>query len=1078
MRSKWVVGVAIVAGALGLVLRLHPQAAPPPPPPGTISSPPARSFVIVFGIGSSQDLNWNGAASVTGANILEEKGWRFDEPDKISNATTTGFDFSFATKMSPHDPSGAYHEENGLIITVADGPPANFTVTYCSAPAKAAKCKPTTNFSFTSDQAFETVRSFQSGAILVYRVPAMRQLTNTPEEEDYPAMAQSGDDVYFAYTRVVHGDRKFAQPLNIKSPSDLPDFDVLARPTGGDQVLMMHYSKSKRVWTGPFPVTSAGEDIMRTAVAVDGAGLAWVFYSARRSDNSDVFAKSITASGTASAEIRITTDPGPDLWPVAAADSSGRVWVAWQGYRGSNLQILASAEQAVGSTPATFTPETVISSTARNNWDPAIAAAPSGEVAIAWDTYEKGDYDVYVRRVHFGDPITMDPPIPVATTEKFEARASLVYDASSVLWIAYEVSGPSWGKDFGAYDSSGIPLYQNHNIEVRFVVGNKVNAPSDDVSRVLPGQAGEAVDSGQPLIVSGLMFPICSGTNKAQAPPPATGCITLPDFKQPDIALATGRTPGKGLPRNLGAENSFPRLATDGGTIYLAYRVFNGLGVSTGNATGPPVGSIWSEQLVYFDGSRWNGPGIFDNSDGLLDNRPAMVPLAAGQVLIAQATDHRLSPLREGTPQLDGVDSDIYALELQVQTTGPVATPPPGSPVAAQPGAPAPATTSEDAAAALLRNYRTTFNGETVQLVRGDFHRHTELSFDGFADGPLVDAYRYGIDAAAMDWFSCCDHDNGGAREYSWWLAQKYTDAYLLGDAFVPVFYYERSLDWPRGHRNVMFQKRGVRPLPRLPPAKKGSTSQPDTQWLYSYLRFFSQRLPYGNRGRTAAHTSATSQGTDWSDNDRFMEPMVEIYQGDRQSYEACPQITGEPCTLLPAMPNTARSNHASDSISGYHEPGYVSNALITKKYMLGFEASSDHVSTHISFTNLWVTARTRAGILDAVSQRHTYGSTDYILADFRSGSHMMGDAFTTTSPPVFSVVLQGTAPFAEICIVKNDVQVYATSGGPAVSFTWQDSAATKGTTSYYYVRGQQVTQSNQAQGEAVWVSPIWVTYQ
>ena len=47
---------------------------------------------------------------------------------------------------------------------------------------------------------------------------------------------------------------------------------------------------------------------------------------------------------------------------------------------------------------------------------------------------------------------------------------------------------------------------------------------------------------------------------------------------------------------------------------------------------------------------------------------------------------------------------------------------------------------------------------------------------------------------------------------------------------------------------------------------------------LYAYLKFFG--------GIVASHTSATNMGTDWRDNDPQMEPVVEIYQGDRQNYE------------------------------------------------------------------------------------------------------------------------------------------------------------------------------------------------
>src|ERR1017187_6465039 len=215
---------------------------------------------------------------------------------------------------------------------------------------------------------------------------------------------------------------------------------------------------------------------------------------------------------------------------------------------------------------------------------------------------------------------------------------------------------------------------------------------------------------------------------------------------------------------------------------------------------------------------------------------------------------------------------------------------------------------------------------------------------------------------------------------------------------------------------------------------------------LYSYLHFFS--------GISAPHTSATDQGTDWRNHDPVVEPFVEVYQGDRQDYE---------------MPGAPRANTSTDSISGYESAGYVSNAL-GMNYQLGFEASSDHISTHISFTNLWVTAPTRAAIADAMHNRRLYGSTDNIIADFRSGTHFMGEAFTTSNNPVFTVRLWGTNAFQTVVLIKDGNIVYSTSGDRVMSFSYQDTAAQKGKTSYYYVRGLQTD------GQVVWVSPMWVT--
>lgn len=76
----------------------------------------------------------------------------------------------------------------------------------------------------------------------------------------------------------------------------------------------------------------------------------------------------------------------------------------------------------------------------------------------------------------------------------------------------------------------------------------------------------------------------------------------------------------------------------------------------------------------------------------------------------------------------------------------------------------------------------------------------------------------------------------------------------------------------------------------------------------------------------------------------------------------------------------------------------------------------------------------------------------------------MMGDIFSTSTPPAIQVHLAGTGPFAKVQIVKHNQYVYSvTPGQPEVDFTWRDQAVVSGKTSYYYVRGEQ------ANGEIVW---------
>ena len=160
-----------------------------------------------------------------------------------------------------------------------------------------------------------------------------------------------------------------------------------------------------------------------------------------------------------------------------------------------------------------------------------------------------------------------------------------------------------------------------------------------------------------------------------------------------------------------------------------------------------------------------------------------------------------------------------------------------------------------------IRGYRASIGGKKLQIIRGEFHRHTEISGDGGNDGPLEDMWRYAIDVASMDWLGCGDHDNGGHREYTWWLTQKTTDAFRLPGVSIRRIAYERSVRYPEGHRNVIFTRRGIRTLPRLPITDRDNVVHaPDTQMLYKYLQALRRHLRLAHeRHRAWAPTGATT---------------------------------------------------------------------------------------------------------------------------------------------------------------------------------------------------------------------------
>jgi hypothetical protein len=370
-----------------------------------------------------------------------------------------------------------------------------------------------------------------------------------------------------------------------------------------------------------------------------------------------------------------------------------------------------------------------------------------------------------------------------------------------------------------------------------------------------------------------------------------------------------------------------------------------------------------------------------------------------------------------------------------------------------------------------VRDYRVTLGNQTLRIWRGEFHRHTEFSPDGGGDGGLLDMWRYAIDCAGLDWIGDGDHDYGVGREYSWWTTQKAVTLFTLPDHFVPMFCYERSVVYPEGHRNCMFAKRGIRSLPRMPLSSADKFAPaPDTNLLYMYLHHFD--------GVCASHTSATNMGTDWRNNDPAVEPFVEIYQGDRNNYERpdAPRSAVTEAKLKQSTPE-------KEALGGWRPKGFVNLALL-KGYRLGFEASSDHISTHLSYCNVFVTEPTREAVLEAVKKRRVYGATDNIIADVRCKAggveHFMGEEFATNQAPTLSIHIVGAQKIAKVTIIKDDEEVHVVQPDRQdVTLTWTDPKPTPGKTSYYYVRGEQAPDmAGASSGELVWASPMWITYE
>ncbi|MBT3288532.1 MAG: hypothetical protein HN380_14390 [Victivallales bacterium] len=800
---------------------------------------------------------------------------------------------------------------------------------------------------------------------------------------DFPALCAAADGATWTAYVAYRGRPN----VRVSLEKDPKNFAPLQQVPCNDQLLVVR--EQARVAGEAMPITAGGLDLFHPAIAArDGAG-PLVVWSQRTGQNWDLHA-SVRTGNKWSKPIQLTSAPGPDLYAVLVATDQG-YWLAWQSFRqGTSRIMLARIDPEALKLDA---PIEVTDGTA-NCWMPAIAADSRGRIAVAYDTYAKGDYDVYCAFLGAGS--NQPTQVPVATSLRFEDRASIAFDAQDRLWIAWEETGRNWGKDTG---------------------GNAA------VKRV----PGERIDDGRTLRVA------CIEEGKLRLPKASLDPL-LP--LQQTIMTVYGK-PKRARERIFTEEKRYayyPRLAvTADGRICLAFRQHDYLP----NLALAHQG-IWSDFVTMLDGDHWLPPTRLLGSSGHRHCAPVICALPAGGVAVAGAGDGRASGQRKKCEANQNIRLGRYV------PTGKSRSPVLEPAVAVVPPEVPPSVAAEREAVQRMRTFRATVGGKTYRILRGDFHRHTAFSGDSaLGDGSIDDAFRYALDAAALDTMGNGDHDNGSGFEYPWYITQKFYDLYLMQNHFIPMFSYERSVtaNGPQGHKNIIMPRRGMRVLPvhgRDNIDEKGSIQ--DTRLLFQFLR--EQKFV------SIPHTIGTGAGGNFVDRAPDVNCVVEIYQGARNSYEYadCP-----------------RGNKRGNT------PGFYWS-LLKANQKFGIIASSDHRSTHVSYAMLYVSEMSREGVMEALRRRHCYGATDNILLDVRIGTeHMMGDELKANDAPKLRIHAVGTGPIKSLDIIRNAEIYHTISPGKAtVDVTWQDPAPVPGESSYYV----RVIQED---GELAWGTPLWV---
>jgi hypothetical protein len=751
--------------------------------------------------------------------------------------------------------------------------------------------------------------------------------------------------------------------------------------------------------------------------------------------------------------VRVGDETVEDDYPALAVGPDGRAVVAWLRFEGGADRIMAATfdGQELGEPIS-------VSSNAGDNFRPQVATLDDGTAWVIWPSRVRGNWDIYARAVRDGETGRLarlcDAPGPdlhcftVASGNTLWAfwqgwrdgsfdilcrtlrdgtwsPETRVTDRPGSDWEPAAAVGPGgcvtcvWDTyRHGSYDifartwrdgewGTEAPLASTPDFEAHAAVAYDAE-----------GKAWVAWENGGPDW----------GKDSTNA-----GLHSKRVLEMRCLVNGVVRDPAEPLadafPDKITQQCEIGQLIRDGdGRLWLFFRHL-------------VAGGVWAVHATTYGPEGWSTPTMLPDSKGRQDQKVGLATGGSGAVWASWETDNRT----RNVP----LDSDALVGRLVAPSEEP-ASPPAGAPVTVTPAELPPPDPRP--------RWAVFPDGERL-LLFGDLHRHTDLSVcQTGKDGSMADLYRYALDVAQLDFVAVTDHIQHVKvpSPYERWRTEKMADMYLIEGRLTPLFAYERSQRFPYGHRNIVSPTRGQLPIPRTEENRPTSANSgyegehriaPPTLW---------QRLLGSNPAQiTIPHTSGNKvMGQDWQYRNPELEPVVEIYQGCRISYEH------------PGAPDPTKPE------SGTNREGSIWMAL-AKGIRLGFIASSDHVSTHISYAGVYAREHSRQAIVDAMRERRTFAATDTLGVQFSVGGHPLGSEFIFAgpNPPLIEVNVLGTKPIKRIDIIKDNKVIYsAEPGARRARFAYHDADGKAGT-SYYYAR---VIQEDQMMA---WGSPVWVTY-
>lgn len=349
------------------------------------------------------------------------------------------------------------------------------------------------------------------------------------------------------------------------------------------------------------------------------------------------------------------------------------------------------------------------------------------------------------------------------------------------------------------------------------------------------------------------------------------------------------------------------------------------------------------------------------------------------------------------------------------------------------------------------------------RLYWGDVHTHTNLSDGTGTPDQLLTRAR---EAAHLDFVIITDHDFGNGPPWrmsqaAWDQIQDKADQFTVAGKFVAIAGYEwtsQAKYWTDVGPNKPSER-----LFRGPPK------------FYNHKNvYFPARVEHIFSAKDAAYHTPDLLAEAVRRHGGLVQNNHPSAFGDSE--------TGEQWEYAPRHGAVIVNTEMGPDTNRYQGKTYQLNweqavcEYLNKGGKTGFVGGSDtHEGKPAARTAVLAEGLTRRALFEALRNRRNYVVTyARIVIDFRINGHRIGEEIATQENPRIAVSVLGTAPLAEVAIVRDgSVIKRLTPNQPRVDVVYSDDTFQQ--SSYYYLRVVQSDADEHGNPSRAWSSPIWV---